>query len=114
MWEQPLSEAPTTTGVQVSLHTIAEVLRDRRPLTHEIRTVLAELVDELGRILATAAVPPAEAADLAESIAQLARRASPRSAGSAGRGARSHRSRHFRCGIESWPRRALASKPPSS
>lgn len=71
MPEQPSSEVPATAGVQASLHTIAEILRDPRPLTHEIRTVLADLVDELGRVLATARVPPAEVAHLAESTAHL-------------------------------------------
>lgn len=73
MPEQSPSEVPAGTGVQTSLHTIAEILRDPRPLTHEIRSVLADLVDELGRVLATAAVPPTEVALLAESTALLAR-----------------------------------------
>lgn len=73
MPEQPPSDVPAATGVQASLHTIAEVLHDPRPLTHEIRSVLADLVDELGRVLATATVPPAEVTHLTESTAQLAR-----------------------------------------
>jgi hypothetical protein len=73
MPEQSPSEVPAIAGVQASLHTIAEILRDPRPLTHEIRTVLADLVDELGRIVTMATVPPAEVALLAESTAQLAR-----------------------------------------
>jgi hypothetical protein len=72
MTEQLPSEVPATTGVQASLHTIAEILRDPRPLNHEIRDVLADLVDELGRVLATAPVPPTEVAHLAESTALLA------------------------------------------
>jgi hypothetical protein len=35
--------------------------------------VLADLVDELGRVLATTAMPPEEVAHLAESTAHLAR-----------------------------------------
>jgi hypothetical protein len=73
MSEQPSPATPTTAGVQGSLHTIAEILRDPRPLSHAVREVLADLVDELGRVLATTAVPPAEVAHLAESTAQLAR-----------------------------------------
>jgi hypothetical protein len=73
MPEQPPSASPAVAGVQTSLHTIAEILRDPRPLTHEIRAVLADLVDELGRVLATASVPPTEVANLAESTALLAR-----------------------------------------
>lgn len=72
MPEQPPSELPVAPGVQASLHTIAEILRDPRPLSREIRTVLADLVDELGRVLAAATVPPTEVAHLAQSTAQLA------------------------------------------
>ncbi len=73
MSEQSPSETPLAAGVRTSLHTIAEILRDPRPLTHEIRAVLADLVDELGRVLAAPTVPPAEVAHLAESTALLAR-----------------------------------------
>jgi nucleoside-triphosphatase THEP1 len=73
MSEQPPSGTPAVTGVQGSLHTIAEILRDPHPLSREVRDVLADLVDELGRMLTTGAVPPAEVAHLAESTAQLAR-----------------------------------------
>jgi hypothetical protein len=73
MAEQLPSATPAAAGVQASLHTIAEILRDPRPLSSEVRIVLADLVDELGRVLAAAAVPPAEVAHLAESTAHLAR-----------------------------------------
>ncbi len=73
MPEQPPSTAAAPAGVQASLHTIAEILRDPRPLAHEVRAVLADLVDELGRVLATTAMPPAEVAHLAESTAHLTR-----------------------------------------
>ena len=73
MTEQSPSGTSAASGVQASLHTIAEILRDPRPLSQEVRVVLAELVDELGRVLGTAAVPPAEVAHLAESTARLAR-----------------------------------------
>jgi hypothetical protein len=73
MPEQPPSATPAPAGVQASLHTIAEILRDPQPLSHEVRRVLADLVDELGRVLTTTAIPPAEVAHLAESTALLAR-----------------------------------------
>jgi hypothetical protein len=73
MPEQPPSATPASVGVQASLHTIAEILRDPRPLSHEVRDVLADLVDELGRVLATTPMPPAEVAHLAESTALLTR-----------------------------------------
>jgi hypothetical protein len=73
MSEQSPSQVPLSSGVQTSLHTIAEILRDPHPLTHEIRTLLADLVDELGRVLSTATMPPMEVAHLAESTAQLAK-----------------------------------------
>jgi len=73
MLEQSPSEVPATAGLQATLHTIAEILRDPRPLSQEIRAVLADLVDELGRVLTTATVPSAEVAHLAESTALLAR-----------------------------------------
>lgn len=73
MPEQPPSATPATTGAQAGLHSIAEILREPHPLSPEIRAVLADLVDEMGRALATATVQPAEVAHLAESTAQLAR-----------------------------------------
>lgn len=73
MPEQPPSRTSAAAGVQASLHTIGEILRDPHPLSHEVRGVLAELVEELGRVLESATVPPAEVAHLAESTAQLAR-----------------------------------------
>jgi hypothetical protein len=72
MTEPSPSASPPPGGVQASLHIIASVLRDPQPLSLEIREVLAELIDELGRCLATAAVPPAEVAHLVETTAHLA------------------------------------------
>lgn len=72
MPEQPSTAAATPERVQASLHTIAEILRDPQPLSQEVRGVLADLVDELGRVLTTA-IPPAEVAHLAESTAHLTR-----------------------------------------
>ena len=71
MSEQSPPGSPTPSGVQASLHAIAEVLRQPRPLDHDSREALAALVDELGTSLATAPVPPAEVAHLAESTAKL-------------------------------------------
>ncbi len=73
MPEQTPSGPPIPAGLPSSLHTIAEVLRDPKPLSRETREVLAALVDELGVALAAAPVPPAEVAHLADSTAQLVR-----------------------------------------
>jgi hypothetical protein len=59
--------------VQASLHVVAELLRNPRPLTPEVRAALADLLDEFGGSLAPTAVPPAEVQHLAESTAHLAR-----------------------------------------
>jgi hypothetical protein len=77
MPEQPPSgtpgSAPGPSPAQACLHVIAELLRNPRPLTPEVRTALADLLDEFGGSLAPAAVPPAEVQHLAESTAHLAR-----------------------------------------
>jgi hypothetical protein len=70
MPEQPPSGPP---AAQASLHAIAELLRDPRPLTPALRTALADLLDEFGGTLSPAAVPPAEVQHLADSTAHLAR-----------------------------------------
>src|SRR6185312_135522 len=71
MPEQTPSGSTAPPGVQASLHSIAEVLRDPQPLSLETRDVLADLVDELGAVLAAGAAPPAEVAHLADSTARL-------------------------------------------
>ena len=71
MPEQPPSGPPAPSGVQASLHAIAEVLREPRPLSREAREALAALVDELGAAVSSAPVPPAEVAHLADSTAHL-------------------------------------------
>ena len=73
MPEQPPSGTPAPSPAQASLHAVAELLRDPRPLTPAVRTALADLLDELGGTPAPEAVPPAEVQHLAESTAQLAR-----------------------------------------
>ncbi len=67
MPEQPPS------GPKASLHAIAELLRDPHPLTPELRTALADLLDEFGGTLPEGAFPPTEVQHLAESTAHLAR-----------------------------------------
>jgi hypothetical protein len=71
MSEQPPSDSSAPPGVQASLHAIAEVLRDPQPISLETRDVLADLVDELGAVLAAGTAPPAEVAHLADSAARL-------------------------------------------
>ncbi len=71
MPEQPPSGSAAPSGVQASLHTIATVLRDPQPLSLETRDVLADLVDELGAVLATGSAPSAEVDRLADSTARL-------------------------------------------
>jgi hypothetical protein len=58
-------------GVQSSLHTIAEVLRDPHPLSFEAREALAALLDELGNLLTAPEAPPQALGHLAESTAHL-------------------------------------------
>ncbi len=67
------SPEPMATGVQSSLHAIAEILRDPKPLSREVRSVLAELVEELAHLLAMPSPPTSEVAHLAESTANLTR-----------------------------------------
>jgi len=71
MPEQPPLGSPAPSGVQASLHAIAEVLRDPQPLSLETREVLADLVDELGAALTPGTVPAAEVTRLADSAAHL-------------------------------------------
>ncbi len=70
--EMPPSE-PLANGVQSSLHVIAEILRDAKPMGRDVRSVLAELVEELAQFLAMPSPPPSEVAHLAESTANLTR-----------------------------------------
>jgi hypothetical protein len=73
MPEQPPSDTPAPSAARATLHALAELLRDPRPLTPAIRTALADLLDEFGGTLAPESVPPAEVQHLAESTAHLAR-----------------------------------------
>jgi hypothetical protein len=72
MAEAPRPATPSVPEIQDRLQAAAHLLRRKGPLDREAKTALAELVDELGRILETTAVPPAEVTLLAESTAHLA------------------------------------------
>jgi hypothetical protein len=73
MSDQPPAPPPEATpaGLAVTLHAVAEMLRDDRPLGLDARRALAELLDEIGRALGSAPVPPAEVSHLAESTAHF-------------------------------------------
>jgi len=72
MSDQPESATPSAAQVQARLHEVSRLLRESRTLDDAARRDLAGLVDELGKLLESAAVPPAEVAHLAESTAHLA------------------------------------------
>jgi hypothetical protein len=71
MSEQPPGGPPVTSEVEASLHTIARVLREAQPLGPEARRALADLVDELGNVLHSAAVPAPDVSHLADSTTHL-------------------------------------------
>ena len=69
-----MPEQPATIAqVQTSLHELAKVLRDADHLEPEAQDALADLVDELGKLLDPSTEPSAAAAHLATSAATLAR-----------------------------------------
>jgi hypothetical protein len=68
---QPGSGSESTAAVRAKLQEIVPLLRSARHIEPEVQQVLADLVDELIRVMDPNA-PPAEAAHLAESSAQLA------------------------------------------
>jgi hypothetical protein len=72
MSETSMPGTPSVPEVQGRLHEVATILRASSSLDGESRRVLAELVEELSRLLNSAAVPPGEVAHLAESTAHLA------------------------------------------
>ncbi len=72
MSENPSSNPPAVPEIKARLQEVARLLRRSGSLEPDARRNLAELVEELGRTLETAAVPPAEVAHLAESTAALA------------------------------------------
>jgi ABC-type transporter Mla subunit MlaD len=63
----------TVQQIQASLHDLAEVLREPHRLDPEAQKAMANLVDELGRMLTTTNLPSPQTAQLAESAAQLAK-----------------------------------------
>jgi hypothetical protein len=71
MSEQPREGLPVASEVEASLHTIAQVLRAAQPVGPEARRALADLVDELGNVLHTAAVAPSDVRHLADSTTHL-------------------------------------------
>jgi hypothetical protein len=71
MAETPSPGTPSVPEIQARLQAAAHLLRRKGPLDAEAKSALAELVDELGRILHTSEVPPAEVTHLAESTAHL-------------------------------------------
>jgi len=70
--DNPRSDGPSLVEVQARLHEVARSLRGSGAVDALSRQTLAELVDELTTALASATVPPAEVAHLAESTAHLA------------------------------------------
>jgi tRNA C32,U32 (ribose-2'-O)-methylase TrmJ len=70
---EPPPQPPTAADVHASLHHLAQFLRQSGHLDTQEQQALADLVDELGRAIDQAALPSAETAHLAESIAQLTR-----------------------------------------
>jgi GTP1/Obg family GTP-binding protein len=63
----------TSALVQAHLHTIAQLLRSADHVGPEAQQLLADLVDELGKALASAEVPNEEIAHLTESATLLAK-----------------------------------------
>jgi hypothetical protein len=63
---------PSVPEVRARLHEVARMLQKSGALDPDARSVLAELVDELGVLLRSSGAPPAEVAHLADSAAQLA------------------------------------------
>ncbi len=63
---------PSAVHLRTGLHEIAEDLRKTRHLGPESQQALADLLEELNRALDPAALPTAETAHLAESVAHLA------------------------------------------
>jgi hypothetical protein len=73
MMEQPQETPQSVAQVQACLHEVAAVLRHADHLEPEAQDALADLIDELGKLLSPANVPTPEAAHLAGEAANLAR-----------------------------------------
>ncbi len=72
MPDVPEPGVPSVSEVRTRLHAAAEMLRESPAVAPEVRDPLAELLDELGRVLELPQAPPAEVARLAEGAAHLA------------------------------------------
>src|SRR4051812_4630296 len=68
----PESGTPSVPEIQTRLGEVTQLLRQTHSVDPASRRVLAELVDELGKMLQSGQVPPAEVAQLAGTTAQLA------------------------------------------
>ena len=66
-----MPENSATTDVRAQMHNISELLRHTDRLEPEAQTLLADLIEELGKSLEATAVPSAEVARLTECAAQL-------------------------------------------
>jgi hypothetical protein len=64
-------EQPVAAAVQASLHAIGQALREPHPLSAEAQDALADLLDELGNLLAAPEAPPEAVRHLAEGTARL-------------------------------------------
>jgi F0F1-type ATP synthase membrane subunit b/b' len=73
MAESPQTNPQNLGEVQARLHEVAEVLRHADRLEPEAQDALADLVDELSKLLTAANVPVTEATHLASEAANLAR-----------------------------------------
>jgi hypothetical protein len=72
MAEAPQPGPPDVPALRARLHEVAGLLRQGTAVDATSFEALAELVDELGEALKTAALPTAEVRHLADSTAQLA------------------------------------------
>lgn len=71
MPENPITPTPATARMREHLHAISELLRHVHHLGPEAQSLLADLVDELGKSLESTEVPSAEVARLTECTSQL-------------------------------------------
>jgi hypothetical protein len=72
MPDVPESQPPSVPELQAKLQDIAASLRHSTSLDSAAQHALSELVQELGRALAAAPLPPEEVAHLADTTAHLA------------------------------------------
>jgi hypothetical protein len=72
MSDNPVPGTPSVTEIQARLDHVSQLLRESRSIDARSRKELKRLVEELGSILQSGDVAPAEAASLAETAAHLA------------------------------------------